>query len=169
MRQLLLSQLDLAWGFATRFVIGEVDRELALWEPSAHTITVHSTEDGWLADWPDEEHPPLPDATVGWLLWHIEWWWNNACDATEGRPARKPDEVVWSGSADGIVATHDRWRGILTRHDLDLPVPGLMPEPRPFWFVASWVNFELTKNLSEINQLKLQRANRPRPSDRSQR
>jgi hypothetical protein len=39
-------------------------------------------------DWPDEEHPPLPDATIGWLLRHIEFWWNNAADAAEGHPTQ---------------------------------------------------------------------------------
>lgn len=34
-----------------------------------------------------------------------------------------------------------------------------MPQPQPVWFVASWVNVELTKNLAEINQLKALRLN----------
>jgi hypothetical protein len=37
-----------------------------------------------------------------------------------------------------------------------------MPNPCPLWFVADWVNFELTKNLAEINQLKIQHSNRQR-------
>lgn len=39
---------------------------------------------------------------------------------------------------------------------------GLVPNPRPFSFVAAWVNFELTKNLAEINQLRIQHGNRQR-------
>ncbi len=160
MRDVLLSQLDLVWGFATQFVLDDVDERQALWEPSGNVVTVHNTEDGWVADWPDEESRPLPDATIGWILWHVEMWWANAADSAEGRRARTPDEVRWSGSTDGVIAAHDRWVEILSSHDLEAPVRGLMPEPRPFSFVAAWVNFELTKNLAEINQLKIQYGNR---------
>ena len=162
MRDLLLSQFDLARGFGSRFVLDRVDDDLALWEPSDHVATVHRTASGWVADWPDEEHPPLPEATVGWLLWHIEFWWGNAADAVEGRRVRTPGEVSWSGSTDGIRAAGDRWRAILERAALDAPVTGLMPEPRSFSFVASWVTVELTKNLAEINQLRIRRDNRRR-------
>ena len=160
MRELLLSQLDVVWGFGTRFVVGQVDVPLALWEPSGNVVSVRQTAAGWVADWPDEERPPLPDPTIGWLLWHIEWWWNNAANAVEGRAAQTPGQARWSGSTNGLVAAHERWLSILTSCDLDASVTGLMPQPRPLWFVASWVNFELTKNLAEINQLKLQHANR---------
>lgn len=34
-----------------------------------------------------------------------------------------------------------------------------MPTPQPLWYAAAWVNVELTKNLSEINQLRIQHAN----------
>lgn len=160
MRDVLLRQLDLAWGFATQFVLNGVDERQALWEPSGNVVTVHSTEDGWIADWPDEERRPLPDATIGWLLWHVEMWWANAADCAEGRRPRTPDQTRWSGSTAGVIAAHDRWVGILGSHDLDAPVLGLMPEARPFSFVAAWVSFELTKNLAEINQLRIQYANR---------
>lgn len=161
MREVLQGQLELVWSFATRVVLDGVDETQALWEPSGNVVTVHHHEDGWVADWPDEEHPPMPDATIGWLLWHIEMWWTNAADATEGRATRTPDAFKWSGSTAGVIAAHDRWLDILTHHDMDALVSGLMPAPRPFSFVASWVNFELTKNLSEINQLKIQYGNRP--------
>ena len=61
-----------------------------------------------------------------------------------------------------MLAAHDRWVGLLNTNDLDALVTGLMPDPRPFAFLAAWVNFELTKNLAEINQLKIQHANRQR-------
>ena len=160
MRNVLLRQLELAWSFARDFVVDGVDEAVALWEPSGNVVTVHRTNEEWVADWPDEERPPLPDATIGWLLWHIEYWWTNAADAAEGLPTRTPDQVRWSGSTAGLVAAYRRWRGILEKHDLNALVTGLMPEPRPFSFVAAWVNFELTKNLAEISQLKIQSANR---------
>jgi hypothetical protein len=36
-----------------------------------------------------------------------------------------------------------------------------MPRPQPGWFIAGWVNVELTKNLAEINQLTTLHRNRP--------
>jgi hypothetical protein len=35
-----------------------------------------------------------------------------------------------------------------------------MPNPEPFRVVAVWVNFELAKNLAEIDQLRIQHGNR---------
>ena len=83
MRDVLLRQLELVWSFAVQFVLDGVQEELALWEPSTNVVTVHNAGGEWIADWPDEEHPPLPDATIAWLLWHIEFWWTNAADAAE--------------------------------------------------------------------------------------
>lgn len=57
------------------------------------------------------------------------------------------------GSTRGIVDAKTGWDQILGSGDLDRQVTGLMPSPQSLAFVAAWVNFELTKNLSEINQL----------------
>ena len=111
-RDLLLSQFDLAWGFGSRFVLDRVDDDLALWEPSDHVATVHRTASGWVADWPDEEHPPLPEATVGWLLWHIEFWWGNAADAVEGLDDRRIDLAATRAGDRVIVTVRDRGPGV---------------------------------------------------------
>ena len=71
-RVLLQRQLDVMWRFATDFVIDQVDLELALWEPSTNVCTARQGADGWSSDWLDEDKGPLPDATIAWLLWHIE-------------------------------------------------------------------------------------------------
>lgn len=153
-RVLLQRQLDVMWQFATDFVIDQVDLGLALWEISTHVCTVHETEVGWVADWPDEEGSPLPDATIAWLLWHIEWWWSDTVAMVSGRPRIAPSDHRWSGSTDGIGAAKRAWDRVLVESDLDALVRWHMPEPQPIWFIAGWVNVELTKNLAEINQLK---------------
>ncbi len=96
-RALLQRQLDIMWRFATDFVIDQVDEELALWEPSTNVCTVHRGPDGWSADWPDEDNGPLPDATIAWLLWHIEWWWADTVERVAGRPGVSPSDHEWSG------------------------------------------------------------------------
>lgn len=40
---------------------------------------------------------------------------------------------------------------VLATVDLDRHIDGLMPTPQSAAFVAAWVNFELTKNLSEMH------------------
>ena len=57
-----------------------------------------------------------------------------------------------------MTAKH-AWDRLLAEADLDMLVEWHMPQPQPVWFVASWVNVELTKNLAEINQLKALRLN----------
>lgn len=152
-RVLLQRQLNIMWQFAEDFVVDQVDLGLALWETSANVCTVRHDADGWVADWPDEDHPPLPDATIAWLLWHIEWWWNDTIARITGRPGMSPSDHSWSGGTAGIVAAKQAWDRILAEADLDAVVDWHMPEPQPVWFIASWVNVELTKNLAEINQL----------------
>lgn len=76
-----------------------------------------------------------------------------------------------SGSADGVVEVKHRWDEVLATVDLDREVVGLMPTPQPFNFVGAWVNFELTKNLSEIHMLIVRHSNADQgraPGDRSQ-
>lgn len=158
-RALLRQQLDIAWQFAEGYVIDRVTDEVMLWEPSDNVCTVRRTTEGWVADWPDEENPPLPDTTIAWVLWHIQWWWANAANLAHGRPKMEPGDHAWSGHTEGLVAAKSMWDDVLRDADLDQPVSGFTEDPVPMWLVASWVNFELTKNLAEINQLALLHAN----------
>jgi len=102
----------------------------------------------------------LPDATLAWLLWHIEWWWNDISARVARQPGLSPSDHSWSGSTAGIVAAKHDWDRVLSEADLDVLVQWRMPQPQPVWFIASWVNVELTKNLAEISQLKGLRLNR---------
>lgn len=147
------------WRFAEEFVLPEIDEELALWEGSSNVCTVRQQADGWVADWPDEDAQPIPEVTIAWLLWHIEWWWTDTLSRVTGQPPLAPDTHRWSGGTAGIHAVKQRWDQVLATADLDAPIEWLMPEPQPLWFVASWVNVELTKNLAEINRVKVSRAN----------
>lgn len=158
-RKLLQQQLGIAWSFAEDVVFAAIDHDRCLWEPSSHVVTVRKGSGGWMADWPDEEHAPLPEVTIGWLLWHVEWWWNNAARAVRAEQMLRPAEHRWSGSTAGTLDCKDVWDPLLAAADLDRQVTGLMPKPQSLAFVAAWVNFELTKNLSEMNQLLVRYAN----------
>lgn len=158
-RRLLLDQLAIVWGFAERHVWPRVDLSLCTWEPSRNTVTVHPRGDGWAADWPDEETPPPPEATVGWLLWHVDWWWSNTVRACRGEEQVSAADHLWDGTVQSLLATKVVWEETLTTMPVEGTVEGLMREPKPLWFVAGWVNFELTKNVSEIHQLINRREN----------
>ncbi|OLT16908.1 hypothetical protein BJF80_05650 [Serinicoccus sp. CUA-874] len=159
-RLLLQRQLNIIWRFAEEFVLDKIDERLALWEPSTNVCTVHQCDDGWVADWPDEDNPPLPEVTIAWLLWHIEWWWSDTISRINGQPPTEPQEHRWSGGTAQIATLKQHWDELLGTTDLDDPVDWLTPDPQPAWFVASWVNVELTKNLAEINQLRMRQTNR---------
>ncbi len=75
-------------------------------------------------------------------------------DRVAGRPGLSPSDHEWSGGTAGLVAAKLAWDDLLSSADLDALVDWHMPEPQPLWFIAGWVNVELTKNLAEINQLK---------------
>lgn len=158
-RELLLQQFDIACRFADDFIIGRVDERAALWEPSKNVCTVHRTAEGWRSDWP-QEVPPIPDVTIGWLLWHIEWWWSDAIQRVRERTPLDPMSHQWSGGTERLSDLQADWLAILRREPLDRRIPWLTADARPFWSLAAWLNFELTKNLAEINQLQRQRRNR---------
>lgn len=158
-RTVLQRQLAIEWSFASDFIVGQIDEEAALWSPGAvRSYTVHRTSDGWSADWPDEENDPPMAATMGWLLWHIEWWWSDTLVLVNGHGRLAPQEHKWSGGTDEIVRLKAQWDRVLATEDFDRRVQWAMPEPQPLGLVAAWLNFELAKNLSEINQLKMLRA-----------
>lgn len=152
-RAALERQLAIEWRFASDYILGQSVEELALWKPTANSVTVHSTDSGWVADWPDEEADEVAPATIGWLLWHIEWWWANTLATVNGGTQIAPAEFRWSGGADRIADLKRQWDEVLATRNLGELVRWVMPEPQPLGAIAGWVNFELAKNLSEINQL----------------
>lgn len=161
MRELLASQLDLTWRFAQECVLDTLVPEDLHWKPPAvHGLvcTVRQRDGVWVADWPDESRRPLPQVTVAWLLWHIEWWWTDTIARVDQRPSVPPAEHHWSGGTHGIIAAKERWSRLLTADDLDAEVDWLLPAPVPLWRVAGWVPIELMKNLAEIQQLMIQRS-----------
>lgn len=155
----LLKQLDLVWLFADQHVLPRIDDAALYWEPSSNCVSVRRIDGRFVADQPDENTDVLPETTVAWLLWHIEWWWSDTISVCRGEAAVGPDAYEWSGSVDRIRALRTEWVEILEKTDVEKTIVGLMPEETPLRDVAGWVNFELTKNVSEISQLLTRKAN----------
>lgn len=58
---------------------------------------------GWIADWADTEPDPIPVPTIGWLSWHIGWWWSVAIDHVRHQPPRERTAVGWPGPGSPTV------------------------------------------------------------------
>lgn len=153
-------QLHWAWSL-TDYHLGALTDELCRWEPAPGSWTVRRGQDGrWWPDWAEPEPDPAPGVSVGWVTWHLGWWWSAALDHAQGRTPPPRDQVAWPGDAAAAVAwitgIHERWRDLLaglSEPDLDGVVRFPWPEPRPLGIMAAWVNGELTKNASEIGLL----------------
>jgi hypothetical protein len=163
----LLDQFDLIWALADLHFTALTDDDF-VWQPAEVSWTVRPDASGvWRPDWSDTEPDPIPVPTIGWLTWHIDWWWSTALDHLEGRPPRAREDVVWPGTgAEAVGRLRElavRWRHAISRltvEDLRRPssFPWPLTEARTVAHTASWANVELTKNVSEIGQLRLIRA-----------
>ncbi|HJT92294.1 MAG TPA: DinB family protein [Mycobacterium sp.] len=161
----LLWQFDLAWALADLHLSALVDDDF-LWQPAPLCWTVRPDAAGvWRPDWADDEPDPMPVPTIGWLAWHIQWWWSTAIDHLTGATPRDRTDVTWPGNGGDAVA-HLRelsasWRDVLAAAG-DLNAPSSFPwgadAGRTVAHTVLWVNVELTKNVSEIGQLRLLRA-----------
>ncbi len=116
MIEALRGQFELAWAL-TDLHLSALTEEDFLWEPAAVVWTMHRDAAGsWYPDWAETEPNPIPVPTVGWLTWHIIYWWSAAADELAGRPARPPGEIGWPGPMNSVRAVRslcDRWRQIL--------------------------------------------------------
>jgi hypothetical protein len=170
-RDLLRWQFDLTWSLF-EYHLDRLEPEDLLWEPAPHSWTVHRTADGtWVPDWAETEPDPVPVPTIAWVSWHIGWWWSVATDHLHGRPPRDRTDITWPGDGPSTVAWLRALRAdwltaldTLTAPDLDATAPFPWPTD-PQYTVAhmiGWVNAELMKNVAEIGQVRLLRAQQPR-------
>lgn len=157
-------QFDLVWALADLHLSALVDDDF-LWEPAGLVWTMRPGDDDvWRPDWADTEPDPIPVPTIAWLLWHITWWWSTAIDDVTGTPPRPRSEITWSGDGGKAVSrVRDlaaRWCELLGTVDLTAPstYPWGPEHEHTAAHTALWVNVELTKNISEIGQLRLLRA-----------
>lgn len=159
--QTLRWQFQMTWRLA-KVHLPRLTNEACLWEPVPRCWTVRLSTDGkWRPDWADTEPDPAPPATIGWLTWHLIWWWSAALAAVRKEAPVIRQEVYWPGSADGVMARIDflsgGWAYMLSRLDeTDLETPLAYPwsEPRALKFTLGWANSELMKNVAEIGSMR---------------
>lgn len=163
-RELLRWQFDMTWSLF-EYHLERLAPEAFLWEPTNLTWTVRPDAAGnWLPDWADTEPDPVPVPTIGWVSWHIGWWWSTAIDHAQGRTPRERTDITWPGDGPAAVAwlrdLRTRWLTVLdglTDADLDATsaLPWQAPPDNTVGHMIAWLNAELMKNVAEIGQLRL--------------
>lgn len=164
MESLVRWQFELVWSLLEGHLDTLVEDDMQ-WGPVPGMWTVRRGDDGrWRPDWVEPEPEDGPPATIGWLSWHIGWWWTGALAAWHGEPLPPREEVHWPGSAAAAVAwireLATRWKQVLAdlpAADLDrtAPFPWANRADRTLGHLVFWVNAELMKNAAELGQLKM--------------
>jgi DinB superfamily len=159
--ELIRWQFDLTWSLLDLHLSGLTEQQ-TLWEPAPGAWTVRRQPDGrWLPDWVEPEPEPPPSSSIGWVTWHVLWWWGETVAHLTGEPVPAREDVTWPGSAAAataaIRALGDRWVALLPTLDLGAraPFPWRDRPDRTVGHTAAWVNAELMKNTAEIGQLRL--------------
>jgi len=150
-------QFQLTWRLASMHFPALTD-EACFWQPAPGSWTVRQASDSsWRPDWSVPEPDPAPPTTIGWLTWHLLWWWGGLLAALRGEAPAAHGEVVWPGSADAVVQRLDglaaQWADVLSaldEADLERLLAYPWPEARPLRLALAWANSELMKNVAEI-------------------
>lgn len=154
----LLRQFETAWAL-TSYHLDGLTTEACLWRPASAGLHVWQNADGsWRADWPEHERYDLGPASIGWLTWHLGYWWSTVLDRSFGPGTLQRDDVKWPGDADGVRAwigeLQAQWRTMLQRlGDDDLRSSEHTRWPfagQPFADIVGWASVELTKSAAEI-------------------
>jgi hypothetical protein len=154
-------QFRLTWRLAGVHLPALTD-DACLWQPAPGSWTVRQSGDGtWRPDWSVPEPDPAPPTTIGWLTWHLIWWWSGLLAALRHETPAAHHQVVWPGSADAVVqrlqSLSSEWAGVLSgleEADLERPLAYPWDEERPLRLALAWANSELMKNVAEIGCLR---------------
>lgn len=158
-------QFDVSWSLLALH-LAELSDEMCLWEPAPGAWTVRERDGRWSADLVLPEPDPPPATTIGWVTWHIGWWWSGAHLHTFGDRRGEPLDmlahaktVAWPGSARAVAGwltgLRDQWARAqdgLADADLERPVAWF---GQPLRSTLAWANVELMKNAAEVGQLRL--------------
>lgn len=165
-------QFELTWRLAQHHLPKLTD-EACLWEPAPGSWSVRPAADGrWRPDWSEGEPDPAPPTTIGWLTWHLIWWWSSVLAAARDEAIPPREQVTWPGSAAAAVSRLQdlsaQWSALLGRleaRDLERPLAYPWAEKRPLRLALAWANAELMKNIAEIGYARhLYEASRRLPS-----
>lgn len=162
----LRRQFELVWAL-TDLHLSALAGDDFLWEPAHLVWTVHRDASGrWYPDFAETEPDPIPVPTIGWLTWHMIFWWSTALAHLTGQPPPPRTEIDWPGpsaSVERIRELSAQWRDLLAAlTSTNLAAPSAFPwgddSGRTVADTVLWLHVELTKNAAEIGQLRMIRA-----------
>ena len=153
----LIRQWEIAWRLAN-FHLDQLSTEECLWRPAGQGPHVYKVGADWGADWPEREGYDIGPPSIGWLTWHIGFWWSMVLNRSFGDATLARENVMWPRSADNVRASlgqlQTQWPEMLkdiTDEDLRSAERTRWPfGERPFGDLVAWVNVELMKNAAEI-------------------
>lgn len=159
----LIHQLQTAWSLAS-YHLETLTTEECLWRPARCGLHVQRAQDGlWRADWPDHEGYDLGPPSIGWITWHMIFWWSMTLDHTFGSATLSRESVFWPGTAEGarirIGQLHEEWRSRVERMtEAELADNSMQSgaqvrwpfQGRSFAHLVAWCNVELVKNAAEL-------------------
>jgi hypothetical protein len=98
----LTRQYQTAWSLLD-YHLASLTTQECLWRPAEAGLHVHLRADGsWGADWPTHEGYDLGPSSIGWLTWHLVFWWSMVIDHSFGEGKLAREGVPWPGSADAL-------------------------------------------------------------------
>lgn len=162
----LRGQFELAWALAELHLSALVDDDF-LWEPARLVWTVHqSASSAWYPDWAETEPDPIPVPTIGWITWHMIYWWSTTLAQLNARPAPPRAGIDWPGPSASVERIRElaaQWRDFLgSLTPSKLAAASVFPwgpdAGRTVADTVLWLHVELTKNAAEIGQLRMLRA-----------
>lgn len=157
LRGMLQSQLETSWKLLD-FHLTDLSDEECLWLPAGRGLQVVNVAGSWIAEWPETEAYTIGPASIGWLTWHIGFWWSMALDHSFGDGGLRREDVTWPGAAEParawLTKLHDEWEiafSSLSQAELVSADRTRWPfSGEPFYRLAGWLNLELMKNAAEI-------------------
>lgn len=169
LRDTLLRQFDIAWALTEYHLTGLTTDE-CLWRPAAKGLHVHERDGAWHADWPESEGYDLGPSSIGWITWHMVFWWASVLDHSFGAGTLERPQIHWPGSAHAAIARIRELQGTwrteverLTDDDLRATTRTRWPfSGKPFADVIGWLTVELTKNAAELGYARFLYAARSR-------
>jgi len=142
-------------------VLAGVTLDECLWKVDEGSWTVRQSNGQWIGELA-EEPPDLPTPSLAWTMWHPIWWLSVLLAHSRGDAVPEPSSIAWPGPAASLETIQTMWRewmefvDNLSEDDLRLGDVVAFPyeDGRPFIHIAGWASMELTKNLSEMCQLR---------------
>lgn len=158
----LLNQFHDTWQLLT-YHLQTLSTEECLWRPSKQGPHIFLGEDDqWRGNWPVKEQYDTGPTSIGWISWHIIFWWSMVLNHSFGDQSLQVKDVTWPGDADSLRARllelRNEWveaikklagKELMAKTKTRWPV-----KDKPFSAIVGWANMELMKNTAELGYIR---------------